>query len=307
MRVAFGETLMKLADKDERIVLLTGDVEQEMNPFKEKYPNRFFNLGLTEQAITSMAAGLAIEGYRPIVYSITPFVIERPYEQVKIDIDEQNAGSKSLVIESDATALLTINDTIMTSSVPIDTPDVETATISARDGTLAQTIAQSTGATTFVSGAVLVAPALGTPASGVLTNCTGLPLAGLTNAAKMEAIGIACGDETTVTAVATGVTEFQMPYGFECTSVRATVTTAPTTDAGFTIDINDDGTSILLTKITLDATEKTSTSAVTAFDFVASASSVTIADGSVITIDVDAASTGATEAGLKVWLIGYQT
>ena len=90
MRVAFGETLMKLADKDERIVLLTGDVEQEMNSFKEKYPDRFFNLGLTEQAITSMAAGLAIEGYRPIVYSITPFVIERPYEQVKIDIDEQN-------------------------------------------------------------------------------------------------------------------------------------------------------------------------------------------------------------------------
>ena len=90
MRRAFGETLMKLADKDERIVLLTGDVEQEMEPFKEKYPHRFFNLGLTEQSITSMAAGLAIEGMRPIVYSITPFVIERPYEQVKIDIDEQN-------------------------------------------------------------------------------------------------------------------------------------------------------------------------------------------------------------------------
>ena len=44
MRLAFGETLMKLADKDERIVLLTGDVEQEMEPFKEKYPDRFFNL-----------------------------------------------------------------------------------------------------------------------------------------------------------------------------------------------------------------------------------------------------------------------
>ena len=90
MRRAFGEALMQLADKDEKIILLTGDVEQEMDPFKKKYPDRFFNLGLTEQSITSMAAGLAIEGYRPIIYSITPFVIERPFEQVKVDIDEQN-------------------------------------------------------------------------------------------------------------------------------------------------------------------------------------------------------------------------
>ena len=47
-----------------------------MEPFKKKFPERFFNLGLTEQSITSMAAGLAIEGFRPIVYSITPFVLE---------------------------------------------------------------------------------------------------------------------------------------------------------------------------------------------------------------------------------------
>jgi len=90
MRKIFGQTLMKLAQKDERIVLLTGDVEQEMDAFKEAFPDRFFNLGLCEQAITSMSAGLAIDGMRPIVYSITPFVIERPYEQVKVDIDEQN-------------------------------------------------------------------------------------------------------------------------------------------------------------------------------------------------------------------------
>jgi transketolase len=90
MRKAFGKTIVKLAEKDPRIVLLTGDVEQEMDEFKEKFPDRFFNLGLCEQAITSMAAGLAIDGMRPVVYSITPFVIERPYEQVKIDIDEQN-------------------------------------------------------------------------------------------------------------------------------------------------------------------------------------------------------------------------
>jgi hypothetical protein len=121
--------------------------------------------------------------------------------------------------------------------------------------------------------------------------------------AATQAIGIACGDETTVTAVATGVTEFQMPFGFELTDVRATVTTAPTTDAGFTVDINEGGVSILSTKITIDATEKTSATAATPPVI----SDSTLADSGVITIDVDAASTGATEAGLKIWLIGYQT
>ncbi|HHZ97283.1 MAG TPA: hypothetical protein EYN67_17445, partial [Flavobacteriales bacterium] len=89
MRKKFGETIVKIAKKDPKIVLLTGDVEQEMEEYKELFPDRFFNLGLCEQAITSMAAGLAIEGMRPVIYSITPFVLERPYEQVKIDIDEQ--------------------------------------------------------------------------------------------------------------------------------------------------------------------------------------------------------------------------
>ena len=90
MRKIFGETIVKLAEKDEKIVLLTGDVEQEMDTFKERFPDRFFNLGLCEQAITSMAAGMAIDGLRPVIYSISPFVIERPYEQGKVDIDGQN-------------------------------------------------------------------------------------------------------------------------------------------------------------------------------------------------------------------------
>ncbi len=154
---------------------------------------------------------------------------------------------------------------------------------------------------------ILTTPALGTPSAGTLTNCTGLPLAGLATSAKTEAIGIAGGDETTVLAVADGVTEFQLPYGFELTSVRATLTTAGTTSGVTTIDIEDDGTSIFATLLTIDATEKTSTSAATAFDFTASASSLTLGDGSVMKINVDVLSAGATEAGLKIWLIGYQT
>ena len=149
----------------------------------------------------------------------------------------------------------------------------------------------------------LVTPNIGTPSAGTLTNCTGLPLAGITVAAKTESIIVAAGDETTAIDVATGKTEFQMPYAFTLTEVRATVTTAPTTSGTLTVDINEGGTSILSTKLTIDVTEKTSTSAATAPVI----SDSTLADGGIITVDVDAISGGATEAGLKIYLIGYQT
>lgn len=90
MRRQFGKTIVRLAEKDENIVLLIGDVKQEMNDYIEKFPGRFYNLGLCEQSMISIAAGMALEGLRPVVYSITPFLIERPFEQIKIDIDEQN-------------------------------------------------------------------------------------------------------------------------------------------------------------------------------------------------------------------------
>lgn len=90
MRRQFGKTIVRLAEKDERIMLMTGDVLQEMDEFIAKFSNRFFNFGLTEQSMISISAGMAIEGLKPVVYSITPFLIERPFEQIKIDIDEQN-------------------------------------------------------------------------------------------------------------------------------------------------------------------------------------------------------------------------
>ena len=90
MRKAFGKTIVELAEKDKNIVLLCGDVEQEMTEFKNKFPDRYINVGVCEQSMISMAAGMALEGLRPVVYTITPFLIERPFEQVKIDIDEQN-------------------------------------------------------------------------------------------------------------------------------------------------------------------------------------------------------------------------
>jgi transketolase len=90
MRKEFGKTLLELGEKHQEIVLLTGDYESGIGDFKQKFPNRYFNMGTCEQTLVSMAAGMAIEGLRPVVYSITPFILERPFEQVKICIDQQN-------------------------------------------------------------------------------------------------------------------------------------------------------------------------------------------------------------------------
>lgn len=90
MRRAFGRVILRLAKKDKNIVLIAGDVEQEIKDFKEQASERYFNFGLCEQAMITAAAGMASQGLRPVVYSITPFILERPFEQVKIDVDEQN-------------------------------------------------------------------------------------------------------------------------------------------------------------------------------------------------------------------------
>jgi transketolase len=90
MRKIWGETIVELAKKDERIILLTPDVEQEVAEFKLRFPRRFFNLGLTEQATLAIAGGMASQGLRPVVYSITPFLLERGFEFIKLDIDFNN-------------------------------------------------------------------------------------------------------------------------------------------------------------------------------------------------------------------------
>ena len=86
MRKAFGETILELGERDLRVVILNGDVVQNMAEFAAKYPNRIDNVGLVEQTMLEMAAGMAIENLRPIVYSLTPFVLERPFEALKVDI-----------------------------------------------------------------------------------------------------------------------------------------------------------------------------------------------------------------------------
>lgn len=122
--------------------------------------------------------------------------------------------------------------------------------------------------------------------------------------AAIEFIAIAVSDETTALTTGTAKATFRMPYAFTLTDIRASVTTAPTTSGTLTVDVNDGGTTIMSTnKLTIDVTEKTTETAATPPVLTDTA----LANDAEITIDIDAISGGATEAGLKVYLIGYQT
>ena len=93
MRNRFGKIISQLADDNDKIVILVGDIGYRVfDDFRDKYPERFINMGICEQSIISAASGMALEGFQPWVYTITPFLIERPFEQIKLDIDHQNVN-----------------------------------------------------------------------------------------------------------------------------------------------------------------------------------------------------------------------
>ena len=93
MRRRFGKLIDELAKKDDKVVLLVGDIGFGIfDDFKKNHKKKFFNMGICEQSIIGAAAGMALEGLKPWVYTITPFLIERPFEQIKLDIDQQNVN-----------------------------------------------------------------------------------------------------------------------------------------------------------------------------------------------------------------------
>lgn len=142
-----------------------------------------------------------------------------------------------------------------------------------------------------------------TRALGMELLSTGLDVTGdITAAGKIkntESIIVACSDEGTALTAGTGKVTFRMPYAFTVTAVRASLTTAQTSGSIFTVDINEGGTTILSTKLTIDNTEKTSTTAATA----AVISDSALADDAEITVDIDQIGDG-TAKGLKIVLIG---
>ena len=95
MRRKFGKLIDELAKRDDKIYLLVGDIGYGIfDDFRKNHPKRFLNLGICEQSLIGVAAGMSLEGVKPWVYTITPFLIERPFEQVKLDIDQQKVNVK---------------------------------------------------------------------------------------------------------------------------------------------------------------------------------------------------------------------
>lgn len=99
MRTAFIKTLSEVVKNDKRIILLTGDLGYSVfEMFIENFPKQFLNMGVAEQNMVGVAAGLSMEGMIPIVYSIVPFVTMRPFEQIRNDICYQNLNVKIVAV-----------------------------------------------------------------------------------------------------------------------------------------------------------------------------------------------------------------
>ena len=93
MREAFADLMLNVAIDDESLTVLVGDISHGiLQPFARRFPERYYNVGICEPAIVNMASGLSQVGLTPVVHTIAPFLIERAYEQIKLDFGYQARG-----------------------------------------------------------------------------------------------------------------------------------------------------------------------------------------------------------------------
>lgn len=103
LRKAFIETLTDLAARDSRVMLIVGDVGfSYMEDFIKRFPNQFLNAGIAEQNMMGMAAGLAYQGWKPYVYTMSNFILLRPLEQFRNDICYGDARVKLFGVKGGA-------------------------------------------------------------------------------------------------------------------------------------------------------------------------------------------------------------
>jgi len=82
--------MRELAANDDRIVTVVGDISHGiLQPYAREFPGRYYNIGICEPTMVGLAAGLSHMGFVPFVHTIAPFLIERSYEQIKLDFGYQ--------------------------------------------------------------------------------------------------------------------------------------------------------------------------------------------------------------------------
>jgi transketolase len=95
LRKPFVETLIKLAEHDKSVTLIVCDVGHSFaEPFIKKYPSQYLNSGTMEATTVGIAAGMAMAGKKPYVYTVVNFLLFRAWEQVRNDIAYQNTNVK---------------------------------------------------------------------------------------------------------------------------------------------------------------------------------------------------------------------
>lgn len=96
MRERFLDVLAAALDRDPRLAVVLAQIDVERLRSREgarRHARRVFNVGIREQLMISVAGGLALEGFRPVVESYAPFIVERPFEQIKLDLGHQDLGA----------------------------------------------------------------------------------------------------------------------------------------------------------------------------------------------------------------------
>jgi transketolase len=94
MRETFVETISEALDEDPRLAVVLADISAaSFDEAKRRHPDRVINVGIREQLLISTAGGLALAGMRPVAHTFAPFLIERPFEQIKLDIAHQGVGA----------------------------------------------------------------------------------------------------------------------------------------------------------------------------------------------------------------------
>ena len=90
IREEFAKQIFELGKKNKNLVVMVGDISHGIfKDFRSFFPDRYYNIGICESSMTNVAAGLSKVGLNPVIHTISPFLIERSYEQIKLDFGYQ--------------------------------------------------------------------------------------------------------------------------------------------------------------------------------------------------------------------------